>query len=446
MNKIIKLALRNLTRQKRRNVILAVAIAFGFFIVTTLDGLTSGIVANLEDLITQIEGGTVLIGGYEKIKGTDDNDDTLVNIIRDKEYISDVVARSGISYKSVSRFTYSTGQLIFNGKKLMSIVYGRDFAEENNLFDSFTVLDGSKELMLQSNGIIITETTAKTLSAQVGDSVFYSTTTIYGQNTVEEFIVAAIVKGNNFFSGMTAYVNIQSLNKIVEIPEDGYSTYTIYLSNKNDQEKSAYKIESMIRADGIPVCDRMAASKSEDESISSAITSQFSSADQQWDGTKYSIKTLKDVIPMLYTVLTVVHIGSTVILFIILTIIMIGISNTYRMVLYERIREIGTMRALGMTGKDTGAVFTAEALILSLIGAITGFVLSVVVSLLLCNISIQSEAIGMFLHNGHLTFKLSPLTLLLQYGLIIVLTIIAVSGSAKQASNMSPAEALRTVK
>ena len=48
--KTVSLALRNLTRNKRRNAILAVAIAFGFFVVTAIDGLTTGMVGNLENI------------------------------------------------------------------------------------------------------------------------------------------------------------------------------------------------------------------------------------------------------------------------------------------------------------------------------------------------------------------------------------------------------------
>ena len=53
MKEIITLALRNLTRQKRRSVILAIAIAFGFFVVTAIDGLASGAVENLRRQLTQ---------------------------------------------------------------------------------------------------------------------------------------------------------------------------------------------------------------------------------------------------------------------------------------------------------------------------------------------------------------------------------------------------------
>ena len=43
-------------------------------------------------------------------------------------------------------------------------------------------------------------------------------------------------------------------------------------------------------------------------------------------------------------------------------------------------------------------------------------------------------------------FKLSILSIIIQYIILIVLTTLAVRGSAKQAARMSPAEALRTVK
>jgi len=447
MNKIIKLAFRNLTRQKKRNTILIVAIAFGFFIVTAIDGLTTGTVGNLEELITQLEGGTVLISGYEKILPEKANEEAkLVNIIRDKAFISDIVEASDIKYKTVSRFTSSSGQLIFNGKKIMCTVYGRELSTDSELLDSFTIIEGSKEAMTQKDSIIVTESMAKTLKLMLGDSVFYTTTTIYGQNTVGEYKVSAIVKGNNFFSGMTAYANIESINELVEIPVDGYSTYTIYLSNKNEQEKVALKLEELIRQKNVPVSNRLEAKASDESSISNEITKQFTDEDQIWQGTKYSIKTLNDVVPLIQTVLKVVHIVTTVILVVILIIVMIGISNTYRMVLYERIREIGTMRAIGMEGKDTGAVFTTEALILTMAGACIGLLLSIIAMILICTINFNNEAFGMFLHNGHLSFALTPSTVLLQYGLMIVLTVIAVSGTAKKASHMSPAEALRTVK
>ena len=125
---------------------------------------------------------------------------------------------------------------------------------------------------------------------------------------------------------------------------------------------------------------------------------------------------------------------------------MIGVSNTYRMVLYERIREIGTMRALGMTGKDTKKVFTSEAVMLCIIGAVAGLILAIIGMSIVHLIPVGNEALSLFLEKGHFSFKVSVGTVILQYVLLIVLTSWAVRGSAKKAAQLSPAEALRTIK
>jgi putative ABC transport system permease protein len=47
--KTMSLALRNLTRQKKRSFMLAGAVAFGFFVVTLIEGLVSGGINNFAD-------------------------------------------------------------------------------------------------------------------------------------------------------------------------------------------------------------------------------------------------------------------------------------------------------------------------------------------------------------------------------------------------------------
>lgn len=446
MNKIFKLALRNLTRQKRRNVILAIAIAFGFFVVTGIDGLTSGMVGNLEDSITQVIGGTVLIAGYEKNPSeTEGGKDQLVNIVRDKEYIKNVVENCGFEYRYFSRFTSSMGQFIFNGKKSMAQVFGRDFTEPE-LLDSFQIVEGSLENLKDPQALVISEKMASNLNIQVGEQLIYTTTTIYGQNNVADFTVAAIIKANTLIDSARVFANIETLNEIVGIPEGGYSTFTVFLKNKKQQAAAAMKIEAMIREDGVEVSDRLLALRTNPANPGTGIDKQFVNKEYQWEGTKYGVECLNDAMPAIKTVLSVVHTVTTVILIVILLIVMVGISNTYRMVLYERIREIGTMRALGMTGKDTGRLFTTEAVILCVMGACGGLLLSVIVMTIIHFIPITNESLSFFLHNGHFTFTLSTGTIIVQYILLIVLTSLAVKGSAKKASKMNPAEALRTVK
>lgn len=450
--KTVSLALRNLTRNKRRNAILAVAIAFGFFVVTAIDGLTAGMVGNFENQITQLVGGNVIAQGLEWL-----NPDTpggkvkLVNIVRDRDYVKNIVDELDIKYDYYSCFTQSGGTVIFNGKKSSIQLYGRDLTEKM-LRDSFQFTSGGVDENVP-NGLIISDKIADSLNLQVGDEIIYSTYTVYGQNTFADMTITGIIKSNSFMNSMQAYADIEDVNSIVEMPEGGYSMFSIYLRDKNQQTKAAMAIENRIRQDSeknpeINVTSRLEAMKKYPTNVGKGIEKQIDpkKPENEWKGVKYGVETLYDEIPQIKTVLNIVHLVTTVILIVILLIVMVGVSNTYRMVLYERIREIGTMRAIGMGGKDTRHVFTNEAVILCIIGALAGLIFAVIVMAIVHCIYIDNEALSFFLQKGHFTFRLSPVSIIIQYVILIVLTSLAVLGSARQAARMSPAEALRTVK
>ena len=452
MKSSINFSLKNLTRQKRRNAVLVAAIAFGFFVVTAIDGLTTGIVNNLENQITQLVGGNVIAQGLEWVNpSTPDGKVQLVNIVRDRDYIKNILDESKIPYEYYSCFTISSGQIIFNGKKSTIQLYGRDL-EEKQLVDSMQFVQGGVDLNVK-NGLIISDKTANSLNLEVGDEVIYSTYTVYGQNTVADMTVTGIMKSNSFINTLQSYCDIEDLNEISEMPEGGYSMFSIYLRDKNKQTKAATMLEARIRQDAdvnpeINVTSRALAMQTNPTNIGKGIEKQVDSRkpENEWKGVMYGIETLYDEIPQIKTVMNIVHIVATTILLVILLIVMIGVSNTYRMVLYERIREIGTMRALGMTGKDTKKVFTTEAVVLCVIGAILGLILAVIAMGIIHLIPISNEALSLFLSKGHFSFTVSVGTVILQYILLIVLTSLAVRGSAKKAASLSPAEALRTIK
>jgi len=446
MKTTVRLAIKNLTRQKRRNAVLAIAIAFGFFVVTTVDGLTSGMVENLENMITQMTGGTVLIAGYEQEEPTEEGGKPkLVNIVRDRDYIRNIVEQNNIDYDHFSCFTHTSGQVVFNGNKSITQIYGRDF-NEKQFIESFQIVDGDLENLKDPMALIISEKMADSMNLAIGDQMIYTTNTIYGQNTVGDFTVALITKSNSLLDQMQAYADIETVNKLVEIPEGGYTTFTIFLKDKNQQTKVAQQIENLIRADGVNVSSRVEAYQTNPQNPGKGIDKQFTNPDLRWEGVKYGVESLNDEIPALKTVMSIVHTVTTIILLVILLIVMVGVSNTYRMVLLERIREIGTMRALGMTGSDTGKVFTNEAVILCIFGALCGLALSIVAMFIIHLIPIANESLQFFLNKGHFSFQVSAGTIIFQYLLLIVLTTLAVRGSAKKAAGLSPAEALRSVK
>ena len=60
---ILKIAFRNLNRQKRRSILLVFAIAFAFFVVIFMDGMTSGAVNSMAGEVSKIVGGHVYVIG-----------------------------------------------------------------------------------------------------------------------------------------------------------------------------------------------------------------------------------------------------------------------------------------------------------------------------------------------------------------------------------------------
>jgi putative ABC transport system permease protein len=91
----LNLAFKNLSRQKKRSFLLGGAIAFGFFIVTAIDGLATGAVQNLESQITKLVGGSVIVQGVERLPSTEDGKKgKLTNIIRDPDFVKGILDKS----------------------------------------------------------------------------------------------------------------------------------------------------------------------------------------------------------------------------------------------------------------------------------------------------------------------------------------------------------------
>ena len=53
----------------------------------------------------------------------------------------------------------------------------------------------------------------------------------------------------------------------------------------------------------------------------------------------------------------------------------LGVANTMMMAIYERTREIGVLKALGATNREVRRMFTADAILLGIIGGIVGVIL-----------------------------------------------------------------------
>jgi ABC-type antimicrobial peptide transport system permease subunit len=112
----------------------------------------------------------------------------------------------------------------------------------------------------------------------------------------------------------------------------------------------------------------------------------------------------------------------------------IGIMNAMLMSVYERTREIGTLRALGWRRRRVVGMIVREALVLGFIGGIAGIVFGVGLAALL----MQEPTLGTYLKPAY------TLPMLLQaIAVALILGSVGALYPAWRAANLSPIEALR---
>ena len=115
---------------------------------------------------------------------------------------------------------------------------------------------------------------------------------------------------------------------------------------------------------------------------------------------------------------------------------MIGII-TYISVL-ERTKEIGILRAIGVSKKDVSRIFNAETLIIGLIAGIIGIGITVL-------LTIPINAIIYKVTNGvEVVTKLPPLAAVILVIISVILTVIGGLIPSKIASKKDPAVVLRS--
>ena len=268
--------------------------------------------------------------------------------------------------------------------------------------------------------------------------------TYSGQANFGEFVLAGVSKDISLIGSIAAYAQIDYVNELIGLQTGDFNAYTLMMADSKTQDLAAFAFEKEIRTWHSQITSLEEALVA---NPTSPITALYKQPEEKgWDGTSFVCASLNHQIPQLQSIASVVNLVSVGILVVLFLVIMIGISNTYKMVLYERIREIGTMRALGMKQKQTGKVFAVEAVLLSLFGALIGFVLAVIFMSILQTVNVYSDTLSLFLNNGHATFDLSFGNTILKLMIVVLLTLAAVSSSVKKASKMNPAEALRTVK
>jgi len=429
----LRIAFRNLSRQKKRSFLLGGAIAFGILIITLVNSFTAGFVENVQENFSHFFAGHVFLTGYEKSPSG-----RLITVIRDDEVLIETIeSLENLPIQYLSRRSSLDGTLIFEGESIRQEVVGVNWRDERFLADRLILTEGSMERVLADpRALILNEKMAERLNVEIGDTLLVQLQTVTGQQNVGELILAATSKDTGFFSAVSAYAHRSHVNRLLNIAEEEYISLGIFLEDMLLMERAAQALTDALE-EKISLVPRFSGPQGFQEQRNQLL-------EEQWEGTRFQLFTIGDFLEPLNQVASTLNTVGLVVVLILFVIIMVGVTNTFRMVIHERIREIGTMRSLGLQRGGVRALFLLEALLLSLGGAVVGLVAAFLVALVLSLINFGTDnQFFIILREGHLLFKVLPAQIAGNILIVGVLTLLAALLPAGRAAKMDPAHALR---
>ncbi len=131
-------------------------------------------------------------------------------------------------------------------------------------------------------------------------------------------------------------------------------------------------------------------------------------------------------------------------------IVAIGILNLLMMAVFERTREIGIIGALGLKPREITFLFLLEGILIGLAGAVVGTVLGITLTMILAFVGIDYSAFADLteytaLITGKIYPQVLPLQVLQHAATIAIISALAALYPATEAARREPAEALHYV-
>ena len=329
--KLLKISLRNIFRNKKRTFLtLSVIVAgIGFSIIGL--GWFGGILSNITQEAVNSTGHVRITSSDYELKSK--SLDVSSNI--PFEEIKQTLSKLKISHEE-------TGVVKFGG-----LLFENDDIQKNGLGygiePSFTKFSELKESIYEGNflnfnnkdEILIGEKLKKQLNLKLGSSVTILTKTADSSISAHNYKVVGFFKFDNGKLNQSFYITLKDSWYLLDI--EGFVTeYRVYASSKKEIAPLTLEINSLL-------------------------------------GKNYEVKRW-DKIGFSATIVSLIPTVQKIVILIFGILSGVTIANTMIMVIYERKREIGVMKAMGVSEKEIFFILSGEGLFLGIIGSFFGII------------------------------------------------------------------------
>jgi putative ABC transport system permease protein len=416
MPALVKLAFRNVFRNRRRSVITLSAIALGLLSLVITQGMMNGLGKQSELNIINYDTGHLKI---YRIGFTDDNAgfDLEKSITEPGEVIN--------ALDKLPEVQSATGRIIFpaliisRGESMPAIATGIDLKNDGRVFSLPETVTAGRFLEPGDQGILVGEKLANIFKLKPGDWIILQARTraeageISPIQALDLEVIGIISTGNPKIDGLNVFLPLSLTQKSMRMP-NMVTDITLRLSSLRFLSQVEEEINSRL-APG-----------------------------------EFEVNTWIDLAQSFLSLHRLKKIGSMIFLAIFVTITAVGIVNTMLMASFERTNEIGMMAALGMKAKEVRRLFLLEGGILGAMGSGIGVLVGSILTFLGEVYGLNLTAIYGDVDLGYPIrgYWYTDLTVGLVIGSLlfgIVISVLASYYPAQRAARMEPTDALRHV-
>lgn len=402
MNQIIKMAFRDLGRNRRRSFLSSLALGVGLALLLLMASFVNGEMNSTLDTTIRLQSGHLQVRAqsYDETKSSLKWEDLVEN---PEQLVAQIASIQEV--KAATPRLYASGIVSAMNKSSGVRVYGIDPLSLANAPYSEGIISGEFLTPDDRQGILIGEPLADKLDLNAGDQVQLSVNTSNGDVDEQQFTIRGIYSTQTYgFDSFTIFLPLGKAQAITQT-ENHASSIFILLNDRDQTERvltalqtSQYEILTWTQMNELII---------QTEELSNAYMS------------------------LLYII--VLGITATVIV------------NTLVMAVYERTREIGILSAIGMKSGRIMSLFLAESTILAIGGIIMGLILGSLAVAYLAKYGFYIGNMGITgLLMGNRIYAELTLDDTLNLSLIaLIITVLAGLYPAVLATRMEPVDALR---
>ena len=425
----VTLAARSLWQHRRRTLLLCSALATVTALMVLLEAFTGGLERTIIDTLTGLFTGHVNVEGFYKV--TPGKTLSVINHPTQlREFVKQKVpeATQMVSrQRGWVRGSTPTGhvQLALSGVEITSEVRLRSLVR---------LIGGDWNSLRTPGTVVLFDFQARKLGVAVGDSMVLTASTLTGAYNTVDVRVGAIARDQSQLSKQVAFVSAPTLEQLLQIGPDTTGEILIYLRDirlASTVQARLFRELSQAGFSALPLDPRASYLKLENYNR------------QDWTGQRLDVTTWENQAGFVLWAVIALHAVTGALVTLLLIIILIGMMNALWISIHERTREIGTLRAIGMSRARLVFLFVLESFFLSIAGVGVGAVVGVLGSLGLEAYGLRPPEVARAFLGDQLHLHLEPVQVLAPLTLIIVFITLGGVAPSWRAARIKPITAMQ---